>query len=109
MTKLTLVSLGYRVLEAESGARACAVSATFPGEIDLLLTDVVMPGMSGTELAGQLLGVRPNLKVLLMSGYAEEEILARGLPDHKPAFLPKPFTPARLADKVQDVLGGGRR
>ena len=109
LTKLTLVSLGHQVLQAESGARACEISAAFPGDIDLLLTDVVMPGMSGTELASRLLTERPNLKVLLMSGYAEEEILSRGFPESKLAFLPKPFTPARLVDKVQDVLRGGRR
>jgi PAS domain S-box-containing protein len=104
LTKLTLGSLGYQVLEAENGARACELTAAFPGEIHLLLTDVVMPGMSGRQLAGEILRLRPNLKVLLMSGYAEEEILSREALQRELAFLSKPFTQDRLAAKVRDLL-----
>ena len=108
LTKLTLVSLGYHVLEAETGARACELAAAFPGEIHLLLTDIVMPGINGRELAREVLQLRPNLKVLLMSGYAEEVILPQGLPESELAFLPKPFTQDVLAAKVREVLGGER-
>ena len=106
LTKLTLVSLGYQVLEAETGARARELAATFPGEIHLMLTDIVMPGKNGRELALEVLQLRPNLKVLLMSGYAEEVILPQGLPESEIAFLPKPFTQDVLAAKVREVLGG---
>jgi CheY-like chemotaxis protein len=105
LTKLTLASLGYHVLEAESGARACELAATFSGEIHLLLTDIVMPGINGRELALEILQLRPNLKVLLMSGYAEDVILPPGLPESEIAFLPKPFTQDVLAAKVREVLG----
>ncbi len=108
LTKLTLVSLGYQVLEAETGARACELAATFPGEIHLMLTDIVMPGKNGRELAREVLQLRPNLKVLLMSGYAEEVILPQGLPESELAFLSKPFTQDVLAAKVREVLGGER-
>jgi two-component system, cell cycle sensor histidine kinase and response regulator CckA len=106
LTKLTLGSLGYHVLEAESGARACELAATFPGEIHLLLSDIVMPGMNGRELAGELLKLRPNIKVLLMSGYAEESILHDGPPEPELPFLHKPFTQDLLAVKVREVLRG---
>ena len=108
LTKLTLGSLGYHVLEAENGAHACEVAEKFHGEIHLLLTDVVMPGMSGRQLAGEILKARPSLKVLLMSGYAEEEIVPRDFPESELAFLPKPFTQDRLAAKVREVLEGNR-
>jgi CheY-like chemotaxis protein len=105
LTKLILGRLGYEVLEAESGMRACEVAAAFPGEIHLLLTDVAMPGMNGRELASELLRTRPNLRVLLVSGYSEEEILPHGIPEGDLAFLPKPFTPDLLAAKLRDVFG----
>lgn len=108
LTKLTLGSLGYHVLEAESGARACELATAFPGEIHLLLTDIVMPGINGRELAMEVLQLRPNLKVLLMSGYAEDVSLPQGLPEAELAFLPKPFTQDVLAAKVREVLGEGR-
>jgi PAS domain S-box-containing protein len=105
LTKLTLGSLGYHVLEAESAARACELASAYPGEIHLLLTDIVMPGVNGRELATKVQRLRPHLKVLLMSGYAEEEILPRGLAELELAFLPKPFTQDALAAKVREVLG----
>jgi PAS domain S-box-containing protein len=97
---------GYRVLEAASGAEALGIAAGHPGTIDLLATDVVMPGANGRVLAEQLSGVRPDLKVLYISGYADEEVLRRGVAEAGAAFLPKPFTPAALASKVREVLDG---
>ena len=73
-----------------------------------MLTDIVMPGINGRELAVEVLQLRPNLKVLLMSGYAEEVILPQGLPESELAFLSKPFTQDVLAAKVREVLGGER-
>jgi PAS domain S-box-containing protein len=107
LTKLTLGSLGYHVLEAESAVRACEMASAYPGDIHLLLTDIVMPGINGRELAMKVLRLRPQLKVLLMSGYAEDAILPHGLGELQLAFLPKPFTQDALAAKVREVLGEG--
>ena len=104
LTKTILEEHGYRVLEAASGAEAHAVARGHAGEIDLLLTDVVMPGMDGRTLSEQLRDLRPNLRVILMSGYAGDLIahgdtLASGL-----AYIQKPFVPEELATKVRGVL-----
>jgi len=104
LTRTILEEHGYRVLEAASGAEAHAVARGHAGEIDLLLTDVVMPGMDGRTLSEQLRDLRPNLRVILMSGYAGDLIahgdaLASGL-----AYIQKPFRPEELATKVRGVL-----
>ena len=96
---------GYRLLEASNGAEAVTLAATFPDAIDLLITDVVMPGMTGRELAAALAATRPSLKVLYISGYAADVIATQGVLDPGMAYLPKPFTPADLAAKVRGVLG----
>jgi signal transduction histidine kinase/ActR/RegA family two-component response regulator len=95
---------GYTVLEAPDGAAALRIGTRYPGPIHLLLTDVVMPAMSGRELGEQLLLLRPELRVIYMSGYTDDAILDRGLPESSMPFLPKPFTPVDLARKVRDVL-----
>jgi two-component system, cell cycle sensor histidine kinase and response regulator CckA len=96
---------GYTVLEAADGQQALQVfqehSAT---DIALLLTDVVMPQMNGDELASQLLALRPDLKVLFMSGYTASAVLDISKLNPNTAFLPKPFLPTMLADKVRDLL-----
>ena len=99
-----LRGLGYRVLSAESGA-AALVRAESSGEtIDLLVTDVVMPGMTGEELAAELRKGRPDLRVLYISGYAaDSEAIERALRAGD-GFLPKPFTVSELADRVHEVL-----
>ena len=104
LTALSLENLGYHVLQAESGTRACVVAAEFPGDIDLLLTDVVMPGMKGTELAEELRRVRPTIKVLLMSGYAEEAIFGKDSAESAIPFIAKPFRQETLAQKIREVL-----
>ena len=92
-----LTRQGYRVLAASNGEAALAMSDRFPEPIHLLLTDVVMPGMDGRELAQRMAARRPSTKTLFMSGYAEPP-----LPDD--ILLHKPITPDALARKVADVL-----
>jgi nitrogen-specific signal transduction histidine kinase/ActR/RegA family two-component response regulator len=97
---------GYVVLEARHGAEALEVSRAHPGVIHLLVTDVVMPQMSGRELAQRLATLRPELKVLYMSGYTDDAIVRHGVLAAGIAFLSKPFTPDALALKVREVLDG---
>ena len=104
LTKTILEEHGYRVLEAASGAEAHAVAKGHAGEIDLLLTDVVMPGMDGRTLSEQLRDLRPNLRVILMSGYAEDLIAHRDALASSLAYIQKPFHPEELATKVRVVL-----
>ena len=99
-----LQARGYQVLEAAGGADACELSERHPGAIELLLTDVVMPGMTGKELADTLRPRRPGMRVLYMSGYAESAIMHDGVLDADVEYLSKPFTPEGLALRVQEVL-----
>jgi PAS domain S-box-containing protein len=96
---------GYKVFDAPGGEKALELAAAFQGGIHLLLTDVVMGGMSGRELAERLTKARPSTKVLFMSGYTEDAILRHGVMAAQTAFIGKPFTPAALAAKVREVLG----
>lgn len=96
---------GYRVLEAENGERALKVSRNYTGKIDLVITDVVMPRVGGTQLAQEIKITRPDMKVLFVSGYAENTVLRHGTIDLVGHFLPKPFTLKALALKVREVLG----
>jgi len=100
-----LTNNGYRLLEASSGPEALEVSRRHAGPIDLLVTDVIMPEMTGRELATRLLESRPQIKVLFVSGYAADIIGREGVLDAGVAYLPKPFTPAQLAMKAREVLG----
>ena len=95
---------GYTVFEAESGQAALDVLGRHEGPVDLLLTDVVMPGMGGFDLARRASVLRPGSGVLYMSGYTEEMIDERGLLEMDIPFLPKPFTPEALLRKVREVL-----
>jgi CheY-like chemotaxis protein len=99
-----LEGLGYTVLQAENGLLALEVVAAYAGDIRLLLSDVVMPLMDGQVLAERLLEVRPNLKVLYVSGYTDNPVVHQGVYDNTIAFLQKPYTPSSLARKVRDVL-----
>jgi two-component system cell cycle sensor histidine kinase/response regulator CckA len=99
-----LRSQGYNVLEAQDGQEALRVSAHQTDPIHLLLADVVMPGISGKVLADQLTQTRPDLKVLFMSGYTDEEIVQHGVLEPGIVLLQKPFNPMALARKVRQVL-----
>lgn len=101
-----LRSCGYTVIEAASAEEAVERSRSFPGTIHLVLTDVVMPGESGPQLARRLASERPQARVLFMSGYAHGELGQRGLLEEGTPFLEKPFTPYLLMLRVREVLGG---
>ena len=95
---------GYRVLAAADGDSAIAISRAFPGRIDLLVTDVVMPGMNGRELAEQLEIMRRGIRVLFVSGYTDDAVLLKGVSLDERTFLQKPFTSLQLAKRVRVVL-----
>jgi PAS domain S-box-containing protein len=99
-----LVSCGYKVLTAPDGEEGFAVGNSYNGPIDLLVTDVVMPNLSGAEMAQRLLGKYPQLKVLYMSGHADDSIVHHGVLEPGIAFLSKPFKPQVLVDRVQQIL-----
>jgi len=97
-----LRKLGYRIVEARNGIEACLVATPHIGKLKLLLTDIVMPGMSGTELARHLRVIKPELKLLFISGYTDDVGIGAG--DPASAFLQKPFTPEALASSVRELL-----
>jgi len=98
-----LVQNGYRVLEACDGRDALRLCETHPDSIELVLTDLVMPHMAGSELAERLRRARPALRILVMSGYTDEPLMQR-LGRESLAFLAKPFTSVDLVEKVRQVL-----
>jgi len=104
----TLRLHGYTVLEARHGIEALLTSAKYGGPIHLLLTDVVMPQMSGPEVAEKILSIRPEIKVLYMSGYPDHPVFDRGGVSRETGFLPKPFSPHLLVQKVREVLSSAK-
>jgi len=108
LVRETLEREGYRVIGAGDPLEAQRSADAFRGKIQLLITDVVMPRISGKELAGILLQKRPAMKVLYMSGYTDSAIVNSGILQKEVAFLQKPFTPAALAGKVREVLENGK-
>jgi two-component system, cell cycle sensor histidine kinase and response regulator CckA len=104
LTRTTLEQSGYRVLEAKDGVEALAVSEACELPIDLLLTDVVMPGMGGRALAQELTRLRPAMRVVYMSGYTGQGVGTQGPIDPGSDFLPKPFTRVVLARKIREAL-----
>jgi signal transduction histidine kinase/ActR/RegA family two-component response regulator len=99
-----LGSRGLNVLAAAQGQEALEIASLYPGEIDVLLTDVVMPNMSGRELAERLSAMRPGLKVLFISGYTDDAILQHGVLDGGTEFMNKPFSPPVLLQKIKELL-----
>ena len=93
-------------MEAKSGEDALKISSSYEGEIDLLLTDVVMTGMDGWELAEELKKTRPGIKVVFTSGYAENPIVLQNIMKQKVPFINKPFTPLVMVSKLREVLDG---
>jgi PAS domain S-box-containing protein len=104
LSRRILTSYGYRVLDAADGPAAMEVSKRERGRIHLLLTDVVMPGMNGSALAALLTELRPDMKVVYMSGYTDDEVIRRLALDATCNFIPKPFRPEVLALKLREVL-----
>ena len=102
LIRVVLQSYGYTILEARHGEDALAIAQQHPGTIDIVVTDMLMPGMGGRQLADQLRRTWPGLRVLLMSGYPDD--LREG--ESPVAFLSKTFTPVALARKVRQVLDG---
>ncbi|GAB4360030.1 MAG: hypothetical protein OHK0021_04200 [Bryobacter sp.] len=100
---------GYQVLEAANGLEAISILQQHGNGIDLLLTDVMMPGMNGVELSYQAVAIRPDIRVLFVSGYADESVLESGKFPEGTSFLQKPFTLGGLLGKVREVLDAGQR
>ncbi|MDP9132308.1 MAG: response regulator, partial [Nitrospirota bacterium] len=99
-----LAKIGYQVLEAKNGIEACLTATQQNCHVDLLLTDVVMPGMNGRDLAQHLSVIRPNLRVLFISGYLDDICVNNGMDPHRTTFLQKPFTPDVLLRTVRALL-----
>ena len=106
VTRRILEKAGYTLLEARDGDEALEIAEAFEGVIHLVVTDVVMPSLSGPELVERLLLARPQTRVLYISGYASEAVLARGVANGA-SHLEKPFTPDALLRRVREVLDFG--
>jgi len=106
LTRTILVKNGYEVLSSAGGSEAERLCREYPGKIHLLLTDVVMPGISGRELAATLSALRPDMAIIYMSGYADEMVTRQGV-ENGTHFIQKPFTPVSLTRKLREVLDGG--
>jgi CheY-like chemotaxis protein len=106
LTRKILETSGYTVLEASCGDETRLICVKYEGPIQLMLTDVVMRGPSGREVAENLAPLRPDMKVLFMSGYTDDAIVHHGVLAESTPFLSKPFTPDSLLCKVREVLDG---
>jgi DNA-binding response OmpR family regulator len=104
VTRRALTRFGYAVLTASGGEEALRVARDYTGRIDLLLTDVMMPGMNGVEVAARISEVHPGVRVFYMSGYADRELMGKGLLAPETHFLQKPFTPQELGGRVKEIL-----
>jgi len=104
LVKGVLENCGYRVLLASSGHEALALAEGFPGPIHLLISDLIMPVMNGQTLANRLSIVRPDIRILFISGYSDTSIDIRGIEMGDLGYLAKPFTPMALTEKVRETL-----
>jgi PAS domain S-box-containing protein len=100
----TLLPLGYRILEASCGEEALQISKTTDSDIDLLLTDVIMPDMNGRELSEAIVADRPPIRIIFTSGYTNDVVVHYGIMETGRTFIQKPLTPKRLARKVREIL-----
>jgi hypothetical protein len=110
LARIFLEGFGYKVLEAANGEQAIQVAGAFAGTIDLLLTDVIMPGMSGPQLAENVLAKRPQTKIVYMTGYTDDMVVQHKVLEPGVNLLQKPFGKIELAIKVRatlDELKGG--
>ena len=108
LTRKVLETHGYAVLAAADGPEALQLAERHPGAIHILVTDVVMPGMSGREVGRRLAAQRPDMRVLYLSGYADDSIVRHGVLEPGLAFLQKPFTPEILTRRVRELLDSPR-
>ena len=106
LINLALESSGYEVLETNSPEDALESAPSYDGPIHLLLTDVVMPQMSGPMVAEKVTALRPDIKVLYMSGYTDDSVVRHGVLAQEMPFIQKPFSPIALRSKIREVLGG---
>jgi two-component system, cell cycle sensor histidine kinase and response regulator CckA len=109
VARLLLENRGYTVIEADGGEQALQLTESRGEPIHLLLTDVVMPGLNGPEIASQLLERFPNLKVVYMSGFTDDMVFRHGVISEGVNFLQKPFTPASLTQKIREILDGSAK
>ncbi len=100
----SLRRFGYDVLTAARGEDALQIAEDHDGEIDLLLTDIMMPGMNGVEVASAVSKIRPGIQIFFMSGYADQDLVRQGLLEPGTHFLQKPFTPQELAERIRQIL-----
>jgi two-component system cell cycle sensor histidine kinase/response regulator CckA len=106
--RMLLTNNGYRVLEAQTGAEGLAIVKSESRNIDLLLSDMLLPELSGFDLAQQTLELKPEMKVLFMTGYVEGDIVQRSISELGASFLDKPFQPNTLLTRVQEAISSAR-
>src|SRR5262249_4457373 len=104
LTREVLESCGYTVLEARNGIEALEFCKTYEGDIDLLLTDIVMPQIGGRELSEKMLQAYPHICILFSSGYTDDAIVRHGILEEDANFIQKPFTLEALARRVRELL-----
>jgi signal transduction histidine kinase len=106
LAALFLQSAGYKMLSADCPEKALDLVASYDGEIHLLLTDVILPGINGRMLAEKIVGLRPAIKVLYVSGYTDDTVVRKGIMNEEVAFLQKPYTREALSARVREILDG---
>lgn len=109
MIRMLLTQAGYQVVEASDGAAGLEAAEQRAGSIDLLLSDMLLPALSGFDLAERIRRKHPDLKILFITGYVEGEIVQRSMSELGATFLDKPFAPAALMERVREAVGPARR